>query len=83
MLLRITGAVAVMAAIATASTLPIPAAKAQTPQSEPATTPAAKPPTARQQRMKDCAVKWQEEKAEKHISGRDAYRAFMKECLKG
>jgi hypothetical protein len=33
--------------------------------------------------MKDCAGKWKEEKAQKHVSGRDAYRAFMKECLKG
>lgn len=44
---------------------------------------AAKPLTPQQQKMKDCAGKWKEEKAQKHVSGRDAYRAFMKECLKG
>lgn len=38
---------------------------------------------AQQQKMKDCAGKWKEEKAQKHVSGRAAYRAFIKECLKG
>ena len=38
---------------------------------------------ARGQKMKDCAAKWKEEKAQKNVSGRAAYRAFMKECLKG
>lgn len=45
--------------------------------------PAAKQPTAQQQKMKDCAAKWKEEKAEKHVSGRAAYRTFMSTCLKG
>jgi psiF repeat-containing protein len=44
---------------------------------------ASKSPGARQQKMKDCAAKWKEEKAQKHASGRAAYRAFMSECLKG
>jgi hypothetical protein len=39
--------------------------------------------TPQRQKMKDCAVKWKDEKAQKHVSGRAAYRAFMKECLKG
>ena len=39
--------------------------------------------TPQQQKMKDCAGKWKEEKATKHVSGRAAYRAFMKDCLKG
>ena len=39
--------------------------------------------TPQRQKMKDCAAKWKDEKAQKHVSGRDAYRAFMKECLKG
>ena len=39
--------------------------------------------TPQRQKMKDCAVKWKEEKAQKHVSGRAAYRDFMKECLKG
>jgi hypothetical protein len=43
----------------------------------------AKSMTPQRQKMKDCAAKWKDEKAQKHVSGRDAYRAFMKECLKG
>jgi hypothetical protein len=39
--------------------------------------------TPQRQKMKDCAVKWKAEKAEKHVSGKAAYRDFMKECLKG
>jgi hypothetical protein len=35
------------------------------------------------QKMKDCAAKWKEEKAQKNVSGKAAYRAYMKECLKG
>jgi len=38
--------------------------------------------TTQRQKMKDCAAKWKEEKATKNVSGRDAYRAFMKDCLK-
>jgi Ni/Co efflux regulator RcnB len=44
---------------------------------------ASKGTTPQRQKLKDCAAKWKEEKAQKHVSGRDAYRAFMKECLKG
>ena len=39
--------------------------------------------TPQRQKMKDCAGKWKEEKAQKHVSGKNAYRAFMKDCLKG
>jgi hypothetical protein len=39
--------------------------------------------TPQRQKMKDCAVKWKEEKAQKHVSGKGAYRGFMKDCLKG
>jgi hypothetical protein len=39
--------------------------------------------TPQRQKMKDCNVKWKDEKAQKHVSGKVAYRAFMKECLKG
>jgi len=38
--------------------------------------------TPQRQKMKECAAKWKEEKAEKHVSGRAAYRDYMKECLK-
>jgi psiF repeat len=38
--------------------------------------------TPQRQKMKDCAGKWKEEKAQKHVSGKNAYRAFMKDCLK-
>ena len=82
-MLRIIGAIAVMASVAAVSAVPISAATAQTSQSEPSATTTEKPLTARQQKMKDCATKWKEEKATKHVSGRAAYRDFMKECLKG
>jgi Ni/Co efflux regulator RcnB len=35
-----------------------------------------------QQRMRDCAARWKEEKRVKNVSGRTAYRSFMRECLK-
>lgn len=44
---------------------------------------AAKPLTPQQQKMKDCAVKWKDEKAAKKVSGRAAYNKFMSGCLKG
>ena len=36
-----------------------------------------------QQKMKDCAGKWGEEKKAKKVSGRKAYNEFMGGCLKG
>jgi UDP-N-acetylglucosamine enolpyruvyl transferase len=39
--------------------------------------------TPQRQKMKDCGAKWKEEKAQKNVSGKNAYRAFMKDCLKG
>ena len=39
--------------------------------------------TPQRQKMKDCNGKWKEEKAQKQVSGKTAYRAFMKDCLKG
>ncbi|NVO13965.1 MAG: hypothetical protein HXX10_08000 [Rhodoplanes sp.] len=39
--------------------------------------------TAQQQRMKDCAAKWKDEKKAKNVKGREAYRTFMSGCLKG
>jgi len=36
----------------------------------------------RQQKMKDCAGKWREEKTKTSAEGRTAYRKFMGECLK-
>ena len=41
-----------------------------------------KPLTPQQQKMKDCAGKWKEEKANTGVKGRVAYRKFMGECLK-
>ena len=38
--------------------------------------------TPQQQKMKDCAAKWQEEKAKTGAKGRPAYRKFMSDCLK-
>jgi hypothetical protein len=39
--------------------------------------------TPQQQKMKDCAAKWGEEKKAKKVSGRKAYNTFMSGCLKG
>jgi Spy/CpxP family protein refolding chaperone len=39
--------------------------------------------TPQQQKMKDCAPKWKDEKKAKNVSGRKAYNEFMSKCLKG
>lgn len=56
------------------------AATAEKPKAE---KKAAKPLTPQQQKMKDCAGKWKEEKSAKNVSGRTAYNKFMSGCLKG
>ncbi len=38
--------------------------------------------TPQQQKMKDCAAKWKEEKAKTGAKGRAAYRTFLSDCLK-
>ena len=38
--------------------------------------------TPQQQKMKDCAAKWGEEKKTKNVSGRKAHNEFMSTCLK-
>lgn len=38
--------------------------------------------TPQQQKMKDCAGKWQDEMAKTGAKGCTAYRKFMGECLK-
>jgi mannitol-specific phosphotransferase system IIBC component len=38
--------------------------------------------TAQQQKMKDCAAKWKDEKAQKKVKGRAEYNKFMSGCLK-
>ena len=38
--------------------------------------------TPQQQRMKDCAAKWKDEKKAKNVKGREAYRKFLSTCLK-
>ncbi len=74
MTIRMLSAVLAAAFIAGASVHPVIAQeKAQ----------AAKKVTPQQQKMKDCAVKWKEEKAAKHVSGRAEYKKFMSGCLKG
>lgn len=42
----------------------------------------AKKLTPQQQKMKDCAAKWGEEKKAKNVKGRAAYNKFMSGCLK-
>ena len=46
-------------------------------------TKAKKELTPQQQKMKDCAAKWKDEKKAKNVSGRKAYNEFMSKCLKG
>jgi hypothetical protein len=41
-----------------------------------------KPLAPQQQKMKDCAVKWKEEKAKTNVKGREAYRTFLSSCMK-
>ena len=41
-----------------------------------------KQPTPQQQKMKDCSVKWGDEKAKTGAKGSAAYRKFMSNCLK-
>jgi hypothetical protein len=44
---------------------------------------AKKETTPQQQKMKDCSVKWGEEKKAKKVSGKKAHGEFMSRCLKG
>jgi hypothetical protein len=67
--------------------LPLPASPAKSQTGAAAQTPAApaaarKALTPQRQRMKDCAVKWKEEKASTGAKGRAAYNKFMRGCLK-
>jgi hypothetical protein len=41
-----------------------------------------KPLTPQQQKMKDCAAQWKDEKAKTDATGRAAYRTFLSACLK-
>ena len=59
-------------------------AKTAKPKTEKAKTEkVAKPLTPQQQKMKDCAAKWNEEKTEKNVRGRAEHNKFMSACLKG
>jgi hypothetical protein len=69
--------------------LPASPAKSQTGAAAPGASqtpaaPAAAPKalTPQRQRMKDCGVKWKEEKANTGAKGRVAYNKFMRGCLK-
>jgi hypothetical protein len=82
MSMRVIGIVLVAGCLVCGSSMPT-FVMAETSAMEQSKSGAASKPTPQQQKMKDCAAKWKQEKATKHVSGRDAYRAFMKECLKG
>jgi predicted membrane protein len=43
---------------------------------------AKKEPTPQQLKMKDCSVKWGEEKKAKNVKGKKAHNEFMSNCLK-
>ena len=76
-------------AAALIATTPVSSALAQSaaPAAEKSGTKAAaktaKTLTPQQQKMKDCAAKWKDEKKAKNVSGRKAYNEFMSKCLKG
>ena len=57
-------------------------AKAPAKDAKKADTKGEKKLTPQQQKMKDCAAKWGDEKKAKKVSGRKAYNEFMKGCLK-
>ena len=57
--------------------------KEETKKAEPKKKAEKKELTPQQQKMKDCAAKWGEEKKAKKVSGRKAYNEFMSGCLKG
>ena len=74
---------AAMATALIAAPLAPALAQAKTEKSEKTEKKAAKKLTPQQQKMKDCAGKWKEEKTAKKVSGRAAYNKFMSGCLKG
>jgi curli biogenesis system outer membrane secretion channel CsgG len=71
------------AALSIAVIAAAPAVSAQTTTSEPAKAASEKKLTPQQQKMKDCGAKWQDYKKANNVKGRDAYRKFQKDCLKG
>lgn len=60
---------------------PLVVAQAQTDKKTTTAQPAKKL-TPQQQKMKDCSVKWNDEKKAKKVSGKAAHNKFMSECLK-
>ena len=53
----------------------------ETTDKKPAKKPSKKQ-SAQQQKMKDCAAKWDDYKKENNVKGRTEHRKFMGECLK-
>jgi Spy/CpxP family protein refolding chaperone len=89
-MLKRTLALAFSAAFAVATFVTAPADRAHAEMAAPAkeSTKAKKDEpkkelTPQQQKMKDCAAKWKDEKKAKNVSGRKAYNEFMSKCLKG
>ncbi|HWP14611.1 MAG TPA: PsiF family protein [Xanthobacteraceae bacterium] len=84
-MLKRTLALAFSAALVAASlvALPIDPAHAEMAAPTKESTKAKKELTPQQQKMKDCAAKWKDEKKAKNVSGRKAYNEFMSKCLKG
>jgi Spy/CpxP family protein refolding chaperone len=89
-MLKHTLLLAFSAAFAAAAVLAVPSHRAQAEMAAPTkeSTKAKKDEpkkqlTPQQQKMKDCAAKWKDEKKAKNVSGRKAYNEFMSKCLKG
>ena len=86
-MLKRTLALVFSAAFAAATFVTVPVYRAHAEMAAPATKKEApkaakKELTPQQQKMKDCAAKWQDEKKAKNVSGRKAYNEFMSKCLK-
>jgi len=76
-------AVAVCVAAAPTLTSAATAKKEETKKEETKKQETKKELTPQQQKMKDCGVKWGEEKKAKNVSGKKAHNEFMSTCLKG
>jgi hypothetical protein len=84
-MLKRTLALALSAVLVTATVATVPVGRAHAEMAAPTkdSTKAKKQLTPQQQKMKDCAAKWKDEKKAKNVSGRKAYNEFMSKCLKG
>jgi hypothetical protein len=82
-ILRSIFAAALAVCLAAAPAVAASAKKEETKKEETKQGASKKELSPQQQKMKDCAAKWGDEKKAKKVSGRKAYNEFMSTCLKG